>query len=167
MDILYAPWRESYTNDFYKNKTQEEGCVFCVQSAQNADADHFILKRGKHALVILNKYPYNAGHLLVIPVAHQGELENLDHETRTELMSLITHSCTILKKAFPINGINVGLNLGKAAGGSIPEHLHFHLLPRFSGDTNFLPLLANTKVVSFDLRDIYNKLKPYFDDIKI
>lgn len=171
MDILYAPWRTRYTNDresaTRKEKALESECVFCTQNADANDSDHFILKRTKRCVVMLNLFPYNPGHLLVIPCAHEASLDALDNQTRTELMELISHSCTILQKAMKAQGVNVGLNLGLAAGAGIPAHLHWHVLPRWQGDTNFMPLVANTKVLSLNMQQIYADLKPHFDQLSI
>ncbi len=169
MKKLYAPWRADYTTGSAhknnENQAQDE-CVFCKQIHSEEDEKHFILKRFDHHMVILNLYPYNAGHLLIISLEHQATLSRLSAESRTELIELTTLCVEILKQALGAHGINVGLNLGKAAGAGIPSHIHTHVLPRFLGDTNFMPTLAETKVISFDLHTIYQKLKPYFERIE-
>jgi|ERR1700733_11456029 ATP adenylyltransferase len=162
---LYAPWRSNYSQSTDKSKdenTSEQECIFCQQLQENNDTKNFILKRYKHCFVVLNKYPYNAGHLLVVPYAHAKSLADLDAAARTELMDIITATTALLQKELRAQGINIGLNLGKASGAGIPSHLHFHVLPRWIGDTNFLPALADTKVVSLDLVDLFNKLKTFF-----
>lgn len=115
---------------------------------------------------MMNRYPYNAGHLLILPLKHTAALSDLTPAARAQLMEL-THHCTeILKKVLDAHGVNIGMNLGKAAGAGLPSHLHMHVLPRWRGDTNFLPLLADVKPVSADLQQLFNKLKPYVKKIK-
>lgn len=168
MKKLYAPWRNAYSTKITEAKdtmTSQKDCVFCQQFKENNDAQYFILGRFDHSVVIMNLYPYNAGHLLLLPQEHLADLEELSLEAQYELIELTTHCVTILKKALGAQGINVGLNLGKAAGAGIPSHLHTHILPRWRGDTNFLPLLAQTKQISTDLHEIYSKLLPHFQKI--
>lgn len=170
MKLLYCPWRSEYTTDVAhtknENATQDE-CVFCTQFKQKKDTEYFILKRFEYHAVMLNKYPYNAGHLLILPFNHVANLHELSKESRGELTELIMHSTQILKQTLDAHGFNVGLNLGKAGGAGIPSHLHYHVLPRYHGDTNFLPTLANTKQISFDLEEFYQKLKPEFEQVSI
>lgn len=170
MKKLYAPWRSSYTDDTARTKNEgalKSECVFCEHFAEHDDQKHFIIKRFAHNAVMLNRYPYNAGHLLIIPFEHIGNIHELPQDTRNELMDLVAHSTTILKKTLGAEGINVGMNLGKAAGAGIPAHIHMHVLPRWIGDTNFLPTIGETKVISYDLTEIYKKLKKAFDELKL
>jgi len=165
---LYTPWRESYavSADGAKSASAtEKECVFCVQLTESDDERYWILRRFKHTFAILNRFPYNAGHILILPLAHQAHLEELTKEVRVELMEVTTASVAIIKEQTKAEGVNVGINLGKAAGAGIPAHLHVHVLPRWFGDTNFLPALAETKVISFDLNKIYADLKKRFDEI--
>ncbi len=165
MKILYAPWRTDYSSSVsdhkYETATETE-CIFCTQIQENNDTQNFILKRYRHCFAILNKYPYNAGHLMVIPFKHTNSLLGLEAEALHEIMTVIAQATAHAEKALKSEGINIGLNLGKASGAGIPAHLHWHILPRWQGDTNFLPTLANTKVISFDLQEIYEQLKPLF-----
>jgi ATP adenylyltransferase len=166
---LYAPWRSGYAQSTDKTKqesTKADECIFCQSIVENRDEFHFILKRFKYSYVILNKYPYNAGHLMVIPCEHVNSQKALTRQARSEIMEVITLSIEILEKRIQAEGINIGLNLGKSAGAGIPSHLHWHILPRWNGDTNFLPALADVKVVSFDLKEIYELLKPGFDELE-
>jgi len=168
MKKLFAPWRSDYASDSgeaKKEKTTKTQCLFCSQLKENKDETYFILKRLKHSFVMLNRYPYNAGHLLVLPIKHCANLNDLSKEERAELMELTNHSIEIVNKVLKNDGLNVGLNLGKAAGAGIPSHLHIHILPRWEGDTNFMPTIAQTKVISFDLGQIYGQLKQKFDKI--
>lgn len=170
MNRIYCPWRSSYTIGIAHTKNENapaDACVFCTQFAQTKDEEHFILRRFEHHAVMLNLYPYNAGHLLILPFNHVANLHDLSKESRAELTELIMHSTQILKSAIDAHGFNIGLNLGKAAGAGIPSHLHYHVLPRYAGDTNFLPTLAGTKQISFDLVEFYKRLKPFFDKIAI
>jgi len=168
MKKLYAPWRSPYAGAIDQGKKEEtrpDACVLCTQLKENTDELHLILHRGVHHAVMINKYPYNAGHLLIISLEHQATLEELTLASRTELIEL-TNSCVqILKKELNAEGINVGLNLGRSAGAGIPTHLHMHILPRWNGDTNFLPTLTDTKQISFDLHAIYAQLKPAFETL--
>lgn len=169
MEILYAPWRSEFSGkelETKKENSSDQECVFCTQLKENADEKYFILRRFKKCVVMLNRFPYNAGHLLIMPTIHTGELDALPQDVRVELMELITSCTTILKKELAAQGINAGLNLGKASGPSIPAHLHFHVLPRWEGDTNFMPVLGQTKVISFDLNEIYNRLKQPIDTLR-
>ena len=165
MKRIYAPWRSKYAKDTGRTKqerTTKNECVFCKQLAQKNDTKSFILKRLKHNVIMLNRFPYNAGHLLIIPLDHKASLDRLSKSARTELMELISNSARILKESLNADGINIGLNIGKAGGAGIPSHIHFHVLPRWQGDTNFLPTLADTKQVSFDLNEMYKRLKKAF-----
>lgn len=169
MDILYAPWREQYVTRSKKDKDcSEQACVFCDKIADSAPSkDAFILKKTKHAFVILNLYPYNGGHLLIVPNDHVAHLEDLSSSVRAELIELVSSSITILKNVLQAQGINAGLNLGSASGAGIPEHLHFHVVPRWIGDTSFITTIGHTKNVSVDLVKIYDKLQPVFETLQV
>ena len=127
----------------------------------------FILKKTKHAFVILNLYPYNGGHLLILPIQHVAHLEDLSKEIRAELMELMNASIVILKNVLQAQGVNAGMNLGRASGAGIPSHLHMHVVPRWVGDTSFITVIGNTKNVSVDLEKIYKNLKPSFEALEI
>ena len=170
MDILYAPWRDKYVTNSKEGKStqEEEMCVFCQKIVQkNLDSQEFILKRTQHALVILNLYPYNGGHLLILPLQHVANLEDVSKEVRHELMELMSASIVILKNVLQAQGVNAGMNLGRASGAGIPSHLHLHVVPRWVGDTSFITVIGNTKNVSVDLEKIYNNVKPAFDALEI
>ena len=170
MDILYAPWRDQYVTNTKENKGCEphNSCIFCNKIlSKDEKVQEFILKETEHAFVILNLYPYNGGHLLILPKEHVAHLENLTKEIRAQLMELVCASSVILKNILQAQGINAGLNLGRASGAGIPEHLHFHVVPRWIGDTSFITVIGNTKNVSVDLEKIYNNLKPAFDALEI
>lgn len=166
MDRLYAPWRSSYAADTDSGKQDNataQQCVFCKHLTENTDEQHFIFRRFQYNFVMLNLFPYNAGHVMVLPLEHKASLQDLSVEARAELMELTTQCVSIVNQVLNAQGVNIGMNLGKAAGAGIPSHLHMHVLPRWVGDTNFLPTIGQTKQISFDLREIYKKLKPAID----
>jgi len=141
---------------------KEKGCIFCKRLTKDDDRKNLILFRGKTAFVILNKYPYNSGHLMVVPNRHKRDLEALTIRELTELMQLTQKCVQVLKKTFKPCGFNIGFNLGKAAGAGIDDHLHIHIVPRFTGDTNFLPVLGQTKLQSIGLEEVLDFLTPGF-----
>lgn len=140
-----------------------EGCIFCDKPKENRDEENYILYRGKRNFIILNNYPYNPGHLMVVPYRHVSSLEELSKEERYEHSDMITKAVEILKKALNPDGFNVGMNLGEGAGAGIKEHLHTHVVPRWEEDTNYMPVIADTKVIPEALDSTYKKLKEYFD----
>ncbi len=170
MKRLYAPWRSTYTEDTARTKNEgvtEADCIFCNQLKEDNDEKHFIVKRFEHNFILLNRFPYNAGHILILPFVHVTHLHELTKDVRTELIELASQSAQMLQTALQSHGTNFGINIGKAAGAGIPAHVHMHVLPRFTGDTNFLPVLADTKTISFDLQTMYNRLKLPLEKIKI
>lgn len=160
MKHLYAPWRGHYTKTSHRHEGSDGACPFCLIIASNDDTAHYVLKRHRHVVVLLNLYPYNPGHLLIIPTLHHAQLHLLEPQVRNELMEVISGTIATVTGALGCDGMNVGINLGGAcAGGSIPEHLHIHLVPRWSGDTNFMPVIAQTKQLSEDLHAVYTHLR--------
>ena len=158
MDRLWAPWRLSYVTAASAPTTE---CVFCdAQSGRQAD---LVLFRGQHCYVILNLYPYNNGHLMVVPNRHLSTLEALRPDEQAEMMRLVRLSEMALNEAYHPHGINVGINLGKAAGAGIENHLHVHFVPRWSGDTNFMTAVGETRVLPEDLGATVSRLRPIFD----
>ena len=147
-----------------KDRPADRGCVFCgLLAGEDAD-DERILRRDEHAFVTLAKYPYNPGHLLVLPTRHASELEALSAEEHTGIATLLTRSVRALREAAEPHGFNIGLNLGAVAGAGIPEHLHWHVVPRWGGDTNFMPVIGQTRVLPELLSESYDKLMPRFLD---
>lgn len=140
------------------------GCIFCA-AAGKKPAEELVLFSGSHTLVMLNKYPYNNGHLMVAPKRHEGRLEGVSVEESLDLTRLLRHSVTVLKDAISPDGFNIGLNIGKAAGAGVIDHLHWHIVPRWEGDVNFMPVVSETKVVPEHLSDTLKKLRPYFEKI--
>ncbi|MBO8152332.1 MAG: HIT domain-containing protein [Candidatus Marinimicrobia bacterium] len=162
MKKLWAPWRIDYILG-----PKEEGCFFCKYLADNKDEEHLILYRGKKAFVIMNYYPYNNGHLMVVPNEHRGDITELDPDTLTEMMKMVQVSVEIIRKEMKAEGFNIGINQGKVAGAGVDDHVHIHIVPRWTGDTNFMPVTGYTKVISEGLKETWKKLKKQFDKIKI
>ncbi len=161
MKQLWAPWRLQY---ILGEKTEE--CIFCTKPEEDKDKENLILYRGKHVFTIMNLYPYNNGHLMVVPYAHEEDLSGLSRETLCELM-IVTEQCqSILKRVFAAHGFNIGINIGRAAGAGIDEHIHIHIVPRWDGDTNFMPVLGETKVIPQHIFATYDLLLPFFEEIK-
>ena len=154
MERLWSPWRMQYLTD-----ERPHGCVFCLAVAQSRDEENLIAWRGERAFVMLNRYPYNAGHLMVIPYEHVASVECLPPETLTEMMLLVNRSLAALRRAMSPEGFNIGANLGHVAGAGIADHVHMHIVPRWEGDTNFMPVLADVRVVPELLADTYRKLR--------
>jgi ATP adenylyltransferase len=158
MEHLWAPWRMAYIE-----VEQPEGCIFCTKPALNDDRRQLILHRGERCFVIMNLFPYNNGHLMVVPYRHANDLTGITDEEQAELMALTRKAVAVLKEAFRPEGFNLGMNLGRTAGAGIADHLHMHVVPRWNGDTNFMPVLAETKVLPDALFNGYDKLRPLFD----
>ena len=159
---IWAPWRMEYILS-----EKSGGCIFCgVEEIDNPKKRH-ILKSGKTSFVILNRYPYTNGHLMVVPYRHQAEPGNLYEEEHLELQRLVTESIRILKDAVNPDGFNVGMNLGKAAGAGVDDHLHWHVVPRWVGDVNFMPVLSDVRVMIQHIDDTYDQLIPFFDQLNL
>ena len=154
---LWAPWRMQYINGIDDHK--KNGCIFCDKPRENMDDKNYIIYYGKTCFVILNIYPYNNGHLMIVPYKHTSKMEELDSETRLELMDTVTITMEAVKRVMRPDGFNLGMNIGRTAGAGIDEHLHIHLVPRWNGDTNFMPVIGCTKVICESLEDTYEKLK--------
>jgi len=154
MRRLWAPWRLKYIVS-----TKEKKCIFCQKSQEKEDKKNYILLRAKTSFVMLNAFPYNNGHLLVIPFRHICSMEQMNSEESIEIMQLIKKMVKLLKEGMKPEGFNVGANLGKAAGAGIEDHIHFHIVPRWTGDYNFMPLLSDTKVIPEALGETYRKLR--------
>ncbi len=154
MDRLWAPWRLSYVAGA-KPPTEHDPCFICRVLAERNDRDNLVAWRGVKCMVVLNRFPYNNGHLLVAPNAHKGELHELDANEILELQQTIARLVEVLREMMKPDGFNIGLNLGKAAGAGVPGHLHWHLVPRWNGDTNFMPVLSDTRVIVQSLDQFY------------
>jgi ATP adenylyltransferase len=155
MKYIWSPWRMSY---ILQNK-DENGCVFCKAQEIPDGSENLILYRGKRSFVILNRYPYTSGHLMVVPFQHEASLEGLDAATRAELLELANQVMKMLGNEYQAQGFNVGINIGEAAGAGITDHIHLHVVPRWSGDTNFMSSLGETRVLPETLEDTYRRMK--------
>lgn len=158
MERLWAPWRLEY---IVGEKT--EGCIFCDFPKRQEDQTNKILCRGDHAFVMMNAFPYSNGHLLVAPYRHMGDVSELTAQESLEIMQLVQKCCRVLRGMCRPDGFNVGMNLGAAGGAGIADHIHMHIVPRWVGDTNFMPVCADVKVIPEALDTTYNKLKEQFD----
>jgi ATP adenylyltransferase len=161
MDRLWSPWRMEYIEAAHER--EPDGCVFCELVSDDAPEPTRILARTELAFVALAKYPYNPGHVLVLPVRHTGGLEDLSDQEHAAISDLLRRSVRALRKAADPHGFNVGLNLGRVAGAGIPEHLHWHVVPRWGGDTNFMPVVGQTRVLPELLEETFAKLRPRFE----
>jgi ATP adenylyltransferase len=159
MERLWAPWRHAYVTS--ASGPKNDACIFC--QTVDADRDALVLLRGGVAFVVLNKYPYNNGHLMVVPERHAPDLATLTPKEQAELMRLTRHAEIALTEAYAPQGINIGINLGKPAGAGVVDHLHVHLVPRWNGDTNFMTAIGNTRVLPEDLAASARKLRPIFE----
>ncbi len=157
MDILWAPWRIEYIK-----QAKEPGCIFCSKPTENQDKKNFIIFRGTSAFVIMNYYPYNNGHLMIVPFRHTSNLADLTAEEKLEMMDLLALSKNVLVKTMSPHGFNIGMNLGEVAGAGVKDHLHFHIVPRWNGDTNYMPICGHTKVVSEGLTETWESLREVF-----
>lgn len=155
MNYLWSPWRMSYI----ENHLKEESCVFCGAASRPDSEENLVIFRGPRVFIILNRYPYTSGHLMAVPYQHCSSLEGLDPETRAEMMELIHRAILVLQAVYHPQGFNLGMNIGEAAGAGIAEHIHFHVVPRWGGDTNFMSSLAETRVLPEVLEDTYRRVK--------
>ncbi|MBK9248007.1 MAG: HIT domain-containing protein [Ignavibacteria bacterium] len=161
MDNLWSPWRSQYINSF--GDSEPEGCFLCAGALHtHEDTERLIVARLKTCYVVMNRYPYNSGHLLVAPYRHIGELPMLTVDERNDLMDTINIASEVLTLVYKPHGINIGANIGRAAGAGVPGHIHFHLVPRWNGDTNFMPLFAEVKVISESMEEAYRQLQQAF-----
>ena len=158
---IWAPWRLAYVKD--ASKDIEEECIFCAKPAQDDDVANLIVHRGEHSFVILNLFPYTNGHLMVAPYAHVGRLQDLPTETTAEMMALAQRAMGRLEEVYEPHGFNVGFNQGRVAGAGVEHHIHLHVVPRWGGDTNFMPVIADTRVMPQTLEQSYEALRGGFD----
>jgi ATP adenylyltransferase len=159
-ETIWAPWRAK----FILGK-KEKGCIFCNRFKKKDSVENLIVYRGDLNFVILNKFPYNSGHTMVVPNRHLAQLEKLTREEADEFFDLTRLTVKVLKKALKPHSLNIGMNLGRSSGAGIPEHLHMHVVPRWLGDSNFMPVIGKTKVISVSLELVYDAIKKEFDRI--
>ncbi len=155
MDALWAPWRVTYVTKIIGKK---KGCVFCRILKEKKDKKNYVIWRASHAYAVLNIYPYNNGHVLIVVNRHVDNLQKLRKEEREDLLDLLEVTQSLLRRTIKPQGYNIGINLGRVAGAGFPGHLHIHLVPRWKGDINFMPVTAHTKVISQSLNALYGKL---------
>jgi ATP adenylyltransferase len=158
MDRIWAPWRIEYISS--TTVKGEKKCFLCVDVKD--DEEHLIVGRKGSAFVIMNKFPYSNGHVMVVPVRHTGLLEGLTDEELTDMMSLVKIMTTIFKEEFNVDGLNVGINVGRAAGAGLEEHIHIHVVPRWFGDSNYMTAVGEIRVISEHIYETYKKLKRKF-----
>ena len=159
---IWAPWRLQYVKDASKDSADE--CIFCAKPGEDDDEANLIIHRGERCFVILNLYPYTNGHLMVAPYEHTASLPELDTDTVAEMMALAQRSMRLLESAYQPHGYNVGFNQGRVAGAGVEHHIHMHVVPRWGGDTNFMPVLADVRVMPQTLEQTYETLHGGFDD---
>lgn len=159
---LWAPWRLAYVaGDRETSPPPREACFLCRDRDQpQHDAENLVVARGVRTIVVLNRFPYNNGHLLIAPLAHKGELSDLDDAELLECQHWLQRLTAVYRKLLTPDGFNIGLNLGSAAGAGLPGHLHWHLVPRWNGDSNFMPVLSDVRVISQSLQALYDLLRP-------
>jgi ATP adenylyltransferase len=157
MKRIWAPWRVQYIR-----AQNALGCIFCDKPKENNDEENFLLYRGNLNFVIMNLFPYNPGHLMIVPYRHVGRLEDMTAEERNDHYEIVSHSVGVLKAVTGTDNYNLGMNLGRVAGAGIDEHIHTHIVPRWNGDNNFMPVIGETRVISESMTDIYKRLKAKF-----
>ena len=160
MKQLWAPWRTQYLSNIHKGK--KKACIFCAAWKSKNKAKVYVLAQTPLCFVILNKFPYTNGHLMIVPKRHLARFEELSSEEGLDLFLTQQKTVEILNKVFKPQGLNMGMNVGRAAGAGIDDHLHYHIVPRWFGDSNFMPIIAHSKVISESLDKTYKKLYPYF-----
>ena len=161
MKVLWAPWRMEYI------LSEEKGgsCIFCPGDDRAQDEERLILYVGSLSMVMMNRFPYNNGHLLVAPIKHVKGLEDLSQEETLDILLMVRRSISILKEIMDPEGFNVGLNLGRVAGAGMEEHMHFHIVPRWNGDNNYMTVVGEVRVIPEHINETYGRLRPYFEKL--
>ena len=162
MDRIWAPWRMDYIES-----SKEPGCVFCEKSQSKKDKKNLVLYRGMETFILMNLYPYTNGHLMIAPYLHTSDVNELTEIANKEIMQFAKDCFNILKSKLGAEGFNFGANLGKVAGAGIDQHIHYHIVPRWSGDTNFMPVISETKIMIEKLNKTWERLKPEFSQINL
>lgn len=160
MENIYAPWRKDFIE---KKEPKEDGCIFCNRLKLKPSSNSLVVFKGSYSFILLNKYPYNNGHLMIAPNKHTADFNELSENEYKELMENIILSINVLKEVYVPQGFNIGMNLGSVAGAGVAEHMHWHIVPRWNGDTNFMPVISNTKVLHEILTETFNKVFPVFE----
>ncbi|MGA2624402.1 MAG: HIT domain-containing protein [Bacteroidota bacterium] len=159
MKRLFSPWRSKYIESFSQPAGDKSACVLCKAFQDRNDDEHLVVVRGTASYVLMNLYPYNSGHVMVVPYRHVPDLADLSDEEIVEIMAFVRKMMKALRDVAHPEGFNVGSNIGRTAGAGIDQHVHFHIVPRWEGDTNFMPILADTKMISEDMREMLVKLR--------
>ncbi len=163
MEHLFSPWRSQYIATFKEEKQKTGESLFTRIAREKKDTKNLVLLRKKYCYVVMNLYPYNSGHVMIVPYKQTSEMSGLSKKENAEIMATIVETIEVLKKVLKPHGFNFGANFGRVAGAGIDEHIHFHIVPRWNGDTNFMPTLGDVKVVSEDMIETYKKLKKVFN----
>jgi ATP adenylyltransferase len=154
MERIWAPWRMTYIS----NAAQEDGCIFCLAGQASNDRERLVLARSEHSLIMLNRYPYTCGHLMVAPLRHTAEMDDLGDDELLDLMNGVRQACAMLREVARPDGLNIGINLGKVSGAGVEDHLHIHIVPRWVGDTNFMTVTGDVRVIPDGLMESYDRL---------
>jgi ATP adenylyltransferase len=157
MKRIWSPWRVMYIRN-----QNPSGCIFCDKPKEDKDTENLILFRGKQNFIIMNAFPYNPGHIMVVPYRNIGKIEDLTPDDRNDHYEIVSRAVGVLREVSKTDNFNVGMNLGRVAGAGIADHIHTHIVPRWNGDNNFMPVIGETRVISESMADIYNKLKDKF-----
>ncbi len=160
MKVVWAPWRMEYVG----SDQEREGCIFCPGHDRAQDEKKLILYRGEWSIVLMNRFPYSNGHLLVAPLRHISSFDALSQDEKLDLLNMVERSLSALKEVMDPAGFNIGMNLGKVAGAGVEDHMHFHVVPRWSGDTNYMTVLGEVRIIPEHIRATYEKLLPFFKE---
>jgi len=160
LDYIWTPWRMKYIQE----RHDYEDCIFCCAAKEHDDEKNLIFYRGEHVFLILNRYPYTSGHVMCVPYDHQARLQDLTQAARYEMMDMVNRCIEVLQSLYHPDGFNVGLNLGEMAGAGVADHLHTHIVPRWSGDTNFMSSIGDTRVLPEDLPTSYQRIKAAWEE---
>jgi len=162
VDRLWTPWRFAYITESEANKSERASCIFCSLRDSSDDESNFVIHRAAHNLIVLNIFPYISGHLMIFPRAHVADLDAVTDEAASEMISLAKRSQTVLRDVYHPQGFNLGMNLGSAAGAGVADHIHLHVLPRWTGDANFMTTIGETRVLPEELKTTYERLRGLF-----
>jgi ATP adenylyltransferase len=158
MKVIWAPWRMEYVG----SDQASEGCIFCPADEPTQDEKRLILYRGEWSIVLMNRFPYSNGHLLIAPLRHISSFDSLSPDEKLDLLNMMERSMSVLKEVMNPGGFNIGMNLGKVAGAGVEDHMHFHIVPRWNGDTNYMTVLGEVRIIPEHIRATYEKLLPFF-----
>jgi ATP adenylyltransferase len=158
MKVVWAPWRMEYVGSDQEN----EGCIFCPGNDRTQDEKKLILYRSDWSIVLMNRFPYSNGHLLIAPLRHTSSFDSLSPDEKLDLLNMVERSASVLKDVMDPAGFNIGMNLGKVAGAGVEDHMHFHIVPRWSGDTNYMTVLGEVRIIPEHIQATYEKLLPFF-----